>query len=170
MAVSDQNKLREHIAGAQQLLATYIQKLERTYTTTASISSPPPPLSPASHSAPDPPAHTSPPPPLLSPAEYSDVNTTIDDIGVVEGVVELMSECDEELPDLEPKVDTDTMMEISLRNDDDNTVDTSLDYEFEDTPLDYGNTTTFRAVSAKKKDTASLPTRSIQPLNIWGNT
>ena len=54
------------------------------------------------------------------------------------------------------------MMEISLRNDDDNTVDTSLDYTFEDTLLDYGNTTTFRAVSAKKKDTASGPSTSGQ--------
>ena len=71
-----------------------------------------------------------------------------------------MSECDEELPDLEPKVDTDTKMEISLRNDDDNTVDTSLDYEFEfeDPTVHYGNTTTtFRAVSDKEKDTASGP-------------
>ena len=75
--------------------------------------------------------------------------------------LDIQSECDEQLPDLtvEPKVDND-MMDISLKNNDDNAVDTSLDYEFDDIPLDYGSTTTFRPVSAKKTGTASGPSIS----------
>ena len=55
MALLDYNKLRDHIAEAHKLIASYIQKLEETDTATASVlpqASIPPPASPTSLPAP----------------------------------------------------------------------------------------------------------------------
>ena len=62
-------------------------------------------------------------------------------------------------------------MDISLK-DDNNAVDVSLDYEYDEFPLDYDEaddkhvSTTFRPVSAKETetDTASVPPASSVPL------
>ena len=87
--------------------------------------------------------------------------------------LDIQTECDvpEDLPDLnvEPEVDND-MMDISLKDDDDNAVDTSLDDEIDDIPLDYDEadynhgSTTFRPVGAEKTYSIT-PTRSIRPFN-----
>ena len=67
-------------------------------------------------------------------------------------------------------------MDIDLK-DDNNAVDVSLDYEYDEFPSDYDEaddkhvSTTFRPVSAKEtRDRYSIsPTSSIRSFDIWGN-
>ena len=181
MALSNEKKLRDHIAEAQKLITSYIHKLKQTDTAKASVLSPASLPSPAP--VPSPTSLPSPPPPHQdtnvtvddSDEMNSEVNTTIDEMEIfapdIQTVGDVPEDAGVDLPDLNVDLKVDSDMDISLK-DDNNAVDVSLDYEYDEFPLDYDEaddkhaSTRFRPVSAKETetDTASVPPAASLPL------
>ena len=88
----------------------------------------------------------------------------------IQTVGDLPEDAGVDLPELNVDLKVDNDMDIGLK-DDNNAVDVSLDYEYDEFPLDYDEaddkhvSTTFRPVSAKETETdtvsASVPFTSL---------